>query len=104
MNESPIPPEYYICLSIVLFSIGAFGVLIRRNLVIILLCLVLMLNAATLGLITFARYYDDLSGQVLALFILVIVSTQVVAGLAMTQLVYRQRKTVNVSELRDLHS
>ena len=94
--------EWYLVLSALLFAIGAGGVLIRRNPVVILLCLELMLNAGNLALVAFSRMLGDQEGQVFALVVMVIAACEVVIGLGLIVAIYRRRLPLNVDELRGL--
>ena len=92
----------YLILSVVLFATGAFGVLIRRSPLIILLALELMLNAGNLALLAFSRALGDQDGQVFALIVMVIAACEVVVGLGIIVAAYRRRIPLNVDELRTL--
>ena len=94
--------EWYLVLSALLFAVGAGGVLIRRNPVVILLCLELMLNAGNLALVAFSRMLGDQDGQVFALIVMVIAACEVVIGLGLIVALYRRRLPLNVDELRGL--
>ena len=94
--------EWYLVLSALLFSIGVAGVLIRRSPVVILLCLELMLNAATLALIAFSRMHGDLDGQVFAVVVMVVAACEVVVGLGLIVAMYRRRISLDVDEMRRL--
>ena len=94
--------EWYVVLSALLFAVGAGGVLIRRNPVVILLCLELMLNAGNLALVAFSRMLGDQEGQVFALVVMVIAACEVVIGLGLIVAIYRRRLPLNVDELRGL--
>jgi NADH-quinone oxidoreductase subunit K len=98
-----IPVENYLYLAIVLFSIGAAGVLIRRNAIVVFMCIELMLNAANLVLITFARHYGDASGHIYVFIVMAVAAAEVAVGLAIMIAVFRQRKTIHVDDLRDMH-
>ena len=76
-----INPDWYLALGVVLFSIGALGVLVRRNVLVMFMCVELMLNAANLTFVTFARTLNDIGGQVLVFFVLVVAAAEVVVGL-----------------------
>jgi NADH:ubiquinone oxidoreductase subunit K len=89
-------------LSALLFSTGAAGVLIRRSPLVILLCLELMLNAANLALLAFARSLGDQDGQVFALIVMVVAACEVVVGLGLIVAMYRRRLPLNVDEMREL--
>ena len=86
----------YIYLSIVLFSIGAATVLVRRNAIVIFMGVELMLNATNLAFVTFARMRGSLDGQVIALFVMVVAASEVVVGLAIIMAIFRARRSVSV--------
>ena len=87
-----------IYLSAVLFTIGAAGVLLRRNAIIVFMCIELMLNAVNLTLVTFARINGDLDGQVMAFFVMVVAAAEVVVGLAIIMSIFRTRRTASVDD------
>lgn len=91
--------SYYIILAMILFSIGAAVVLIRRSAVISLMGVELMLNSANLVLITFARIHGDFAGQVMAFFVMVVAAAEVVVGLAIIVSIFRARRTTSVDEV-----
>ena len=85
--------------SAVLFSVGVYGVLARRNAVLVLMSIELMLNAVNVNLIAFAQRLGDLTGQVFALFVVAVAAAEVGIGLAIVILIYRNRETINVDEV-----
>jgi NADH:ubiquinone oxidoreductase subunit K len=85
--------------SAALFSIGVYGVLARRNAVLVLMSIELMLNAVNVNLIGFSQYWRDLTGQVFALFVIAVAAAEVGIGLAIVILIYRNRETINVNEV-----
>ncbi|MEI6374277.1 MAG: NADH-quinone oxidoreductase subunit NuoK [Actinomycetes bacterium] len=91
-------PNYYIVLSALLFTIGAVGVLVRRNAIVLFMCVELMLNATNLALVTFARVHGNLSGQVMAFFVMVVAAAEVVVGLAIIVTIFRSRRSASVDE------
>ncbi|HVV77930.1 MAG TPA: NADH-quinone oxidoreductase subunit NuoK [Mycobacteriales bacterium] len=91
-------PANYLVLAAILFSIGAFGVLIRRNAIVIFMCIELMLNAANLTLVTFSRMNGSLEGQVIAFFVMVVAAAEVVVGLAIIVAIFRTRKSASVDD------
>ena len=93
---------WYLVLSALLFAIGAGGVLIRRNPLVILLCLELMLNAGNLALLAFARANGNEEGQVFALVVMVVAACEVVVGLGLIVAMFRRRLPIDVDELREL--
>lgn len=92
-----IPLEYFIILSSLLFCLGVLGVLLRRNAIIILGCVELMLNAVNLLLTAFSTYKGDGNGQILVFFIMVVAAAEVAVGLAIISMMYRNTKSVDVS-------
>ncbi len=94
-----VPLSAYVILSSILFTIGAVGVLIRRNLIILLLSIELMFNAANINFVAFSHYFQDVSGQVFVVFVLTIAAAEVAVGLAIVIALYRSRGTVNVDDI-----
>jgi NADH-quinone oxidoreductase subunit K len=94
-----MPITYYLTVSCALFAIGAIGVLIRRNAIIIFMCIEMMLNAVNLALIAFANYYQSIDGQMLVFFVMVVAAAEVAVGLALIYVIFRNKGTVNVDEL-----
>jgi len=88
----------YLTLSMLLFSIGAAGVLVRRNAIVVFMCIELMLNATNLAFVTFSRQYGTLDGQVAAFFVMVVAAAEVVVGLAIIVSIYRTRRTTSVDD------
>ena len=91
-------PTYYIVLASILFTIGAVGVLIRRNAIVLFMCIELMLNAANLALVTFARINGSLDGQIMAFFVMVVAAAEVVVGLAIIMTIFRTRRSASVDD------
>jgi NADH-quinone oxidoreductase subunit K len=91
-------PTYYIVLASFLFTIGAVGVLIRRNAIVLFMCIELMLNAANLALVTFARINGTLDGQIMAFFVMVVAAAEVVVGLAIIMSIFRTRRSASVDD------
>jgi NADH-quinone oxidoreductase subunit K len=94
--------SWFAILSAVIFCVGAAGVLSRRNPLVILLCLELMLNGANLALITFSRLHGDADGQVFALIVMVVAACEVTIGLGLIVAMYRRRIAIDVDALRGL--
>ena len=94
--------EWYLIVSALIFSIGAGGVLTRRNPLVILLCLELMLNAANLALIAFSRMHGNSDGQIFAIIVIVVAACEVCIGLGVIVAMYRRRLPIDVDELREL--
>jgi NADH-quinone oxidoreductase subunit K len=97
-----MPIQNYIWLSIALFCIGVTGVLIRRNAIIIFMCIELMLNAVNLLLVSLSKYHHDASAQIFVFFIMVVAAAEVSVGLAIIVMVYRHTKSVDVNILNRL--
>ena len=91
-------PMNYVYLSALLFSIGASGVLLRRNAIVVFMCVELMLNASNLALVTFARVHGNLDGQVAAFFVMVVAAAEVVVGLAIIMTIFRTRRSASVDD------
>ncbi len=91
-------PTYYLMLSAALFTIGAVGVLIRRNAIVVFMCIELMLNAVNLTLITFSRIHGTLDGQIMAFFVMVVAAAEVVVGLAIIMSIFRTRRSASVDD------
>ncbi len=94
---------WFVVLSAFLFCIGATGVLTRRNPLVILLCLELMLNAANLALIAFSRMWGNGDGQIFAIIVMVVAACEVTVGLGVIVAMYRRRIPIDVDEMRELH-
>ena len=95
--------DWYLVVSALIFSIGAAGVLTRRNPLVILLCLELMLNAGNLALIAFSRMTGTGDGQVFAIIVMVVAACEVCIGLGLVVALYRRRLPIDVDEIRELH-
>ncbi len=91
-------PGYYLMLSAILFCIGAVGVLIRRNAIVVFMCVELMLNATNLALVTFSRVHGQLDGQIMAFFVMVVAAAEVVVGLAIIVTIFRTRQSASVDD------
>jgi NADH-quinone oxidoreductase subunit K len=91
--------EHYLIVSGALFSLGLLGVIMRRNLLVIYMCLELMLNAANLALVAMSRFNNNLDGQVMVFFIITVAAAEVAVGLALIVALYRKRRTAHVEDL-----
>jgi NADH-quinone oxidoreductase subunit K len=91
-------PENYVILAAVLFTIGTVGVLVRRNAIVVFMSIELMLNAANLAFVAFARMQGNLEGQVIAFFVMVVAAAEVVVGLAIIVAIYRSRRSASIDE------
>ena len=88
----------YLVLAAVLFTIGAVGVLVRRNAIVVFMCVELMLNSVNLTLVTFARTTGTIDGQLIAFFVMVVAAAEVVVGLAIIMTIYRTRRSTSVDD------
>ena len=89
---------WYLGLAAVVFSIGALGLLVRRNVLVMFMCVELMLNAVNLAFVAFARLHGALDGQVIAFFVMVVAASEVVVGLAILTSIYRSRRSASVDD------
>jgi NADH-quinone oxidoreductase subunit K len=96
---SQVPTEYYLILSAIIFVIGALGVLVRRNALIIFMCVEMMLNAVNLSLIALALQFGQLTGQIVVFFVMAVAAAEVAVGLAIVMAYIRHRDTLNVDEV-----
>jgi len=94
------PLNYYLILSAVIFAIGVIGVLVRRNLIVILMSIELMLNAVNLTFIAFARFLGSMEGQVVVVFVMAVAAAEAVIGLAIIIAVFRHRQTLDPQEMQ----
>jgi NADH-quinone oxidoreductase subunit K len=97
-----IPSSWYLVLSALLFGIGALGVLIRRNVLVMFMCIELMLNSANLAFVTFSRSLHDIGGQADVFFVLVVAAAEVVVGLGIVVAIFRRRSTAVVDDLSSM--
>jgi NADH-quinone oxidoreductase subunit K len=93
-----VNPYNYLYLAALLFTIGAVGVVVRRNAIVVFMCVELMLNAANLTLVTFSRLNGNLNGQVVAFFTMVVAACEVVGGLAIIVAIYRSRRSASIDD------
>lgn len=91
-------PANYLLLSALLFTVGAIGVLVRRNAIVVFMCVELMLNAVNLTLVTFSRIRGTLDGQIIAFFVMVVAAAEVVIGLAIIVTIFRTRQSASVDD------
>jgi NADH-quinone oxidoreductase subunit K len=97
-----LPVDYYIALSAILFTIGAVGVLVRRNAIIIFMSIELMLNSANLAFVAFARLYGSLNGQIFVFFVMAVAAAEVAVGLALIVTIFQSKQNINVDEANSL--
>jgi NADH-quinone oxidoreductase subunit K len=93
-----VNPGNYLLLSAMLFTVGAVGVLVRRNAIVVFMCVELMLNAVNLTLVTFSRLHGTLDGQIIAFFVMVVAAAEVVVGLAIILTIFRTRQSASVDD------
>jgi NADH:ubiquinone oxidoreductase subunit K len=98
-----VSTDWYLVVSALVFSVGAVGVLTRRNPLVVLLCLELMLNAANIALIAFARMWGNAEGQIFAIIVMVVAACEVCIGLGLVVAIFRRRLPIDVDEIRELH-
>ena len=97
-----ITSSYYLVLAAMIFTIGAVGVLTRRNVLVMFMCVELMLNAVNLSFVAFARALDDITGQVIVFFVLVVAAAEVAVGLAIIVAIFRRRRHATADDLQAL--
>jgi len=95
----PIGPSHYLVLSAALFMIGAIGVMVRRNVIVIFMSIELMLNAVNINLVAFSREWQHVAGQVFAVFVVVVAAAEAAVGLGIILAFYRNKETVNIDEM-----
>jgi NADH-quinone oxidoreductase subunit K len=97
-----VPTEAFIMLSLVLFILGAMGVLLRRNAIIIFMSVELMLNSANLALAAFAREWSNIDGQIFVFFIMTVAAAEVAIGLALIVSIFRSKQSINIDDLHQM--
>ena len=97
-----VTPEWYLGLAAVLFTIGAIGLLVRKNVLVMFMCVELMLNAVNLTFVTFARELDDIGGESAVFFVLVVAAAEVVIGLGIIVAIFRRRENATADDLNIL--
>jgi len=97
-----VPTQYYIILSVILFALGAMGVLIRRNAIVIFMSIELMLNAANLAFVAFSRQFQSLDGQIFVFFIMAVAAAEVAVGLALIVAIFHTKQSINVDDINSL--
>lgn len=97
-----LPVYYYLGLSIILFTIGALGVLIRRNAIVVFMSVELMLNAANLTFVAYARYWQSMNGQIFVFFIMTVAAAEVAIGLALIVTIFRTKASIDVDQISTL--
>ena len=97
-----VPQTYYIALSAILFAIGALGVLVRRNALIIFMSVELMLNAANLAFVAFSNTYRQMNGQIIAFFVIAVAAAEVAVGLALIVAIFKTKQSIDVDTMSSL--
>jgi NADH-quinone oxidoreductase subunit K len=97
-----VPVSYYLVLSVIMFALGVVGVLLRRNAIVIFMSLELMFNAANLVFVTFAAYYQTLSGQIFVFFVMTVAAAEVAVGLALMVAIFRNKRSIDVDQVNSL--
>lgn len=97
-----VPVSYYIILSAILFTIGALGVLTRRNAIVIFMSIELMLNAANLAFVAFARSFQNIGGHIFVFFVMAVAAAEVAVGLALIVTIFHKKNTIDVDEISTL--
>jgi NADH-quinone oxidoreductase subunit K len=97
-----VPTSYYIILSGVLFAIGVAGVLLRRNAILLLMSIELMLNSANLAFVAFARTFLDVGGHVFVFFVITVAAAEVAIGLALIVTIFRTKRSIDIDELHTM--
>lgn len=97
-----VPIEFYLGLSAILFTIGALGVLMRRNAIIVFMSVELMLNSANLLFVAFARMYESMNGQIFVFFVMAVAAAEVAVGLALIVAIFRTKQSIDVDEIHML--
>jgi NADH-quinone oxidoreductase subunit K len=94
-----VPTSYYLVLSAVLFTIGVIGVLVKRNPIVIFMCIELMLNAVNLSFVALGRHFGHINGQMYVIFVMAVAAAEVAIGLGIIVNLFRQRDTINIDEV-----
>jgi NADH-quinone oxidoreductase subunit K len=97
-----LPVQYYIGLSVILFTLGVMGVLVRRNAIIVFMSVELMLNAANLAFVAFARMHRSLNGQIFVFFVMAVAAAEVAVGLALIVAIFRSKHNIDIDQINNL--
>ena len=97
-----VPLSYYLALSAIMFTLGAFGIVSRRNPIVIFMSLELMFNAANLAFVSFARLYGSLNGQIFVFFVMVVAAAETAVGLALIVAIFRTKHSIDVDQMSSL--
>lgn len=99
LRGEPVSASHYVLLSMVLFTTGAFGVLMRRNALVLFMCVELMLNAVNLAFVAFAKMHGNVEGQAIVLFVMIVAAAEVAVGLGIIVGIYRRKQSANVDDM-----
>ncbi len=99
MTIPAVPPEAYLVLSGILFTIGVIGALTRRNAIVVFMCIEMMLNAVNVSFVTLSRFLQSMDGVLFAFFVMAVAAAESAVGLAIFVMIYRSRETINVDEI-----
>ncbi|HVP81040.1 MAG TPA: NADH-quinone oxidoreductase subunit NuoK [Thermodesulfobacteriota bacterium] len=102
MTIPNVPPECYLVLSGILFTIGVIGALTRRNAIVVFMCIELMLNAVNISFVALSRFLQSLDGVLFAFFVIAVAAAEAAVGLAIFVMIYRSKETINVDEINIL--
>lgn len=97
-----VQTEMYVMLAVVLFVLGALGVLIRRNAILVFMSVELMLNAANLALVAFARQWNNIDGQMFVFFVITVAAAEVAVGLALIVAIFRSKQSIDIDDLHQM--
>lgn len=100
--EFAVPTEFFIVLSMVLFVLGAMGVLLRKNAILVFMSVELMLNASNLALVAFARQWGGLDGHLFVFFVMTVAAAEVAVGLALIVTIFKNKKSINIDDLHQM--
>jgi NADH-quinone oxidoreductase subunit K len=102
MTIPNVPPECYLVLSGILFTIGVIGALTRRNAIVVFMCIELMLNAVNISFVALSRFLQSVDGVLFAFFVIAVAAAEAAVGLAIFVMIYRSKETINVDEINIL--
>ena len=100
--EFVVPTEFFFVLSLVLFVLGALGVLLRKNAILVFMSVELMLNSANLALVAFARQWNSLNGHIFVFFVMTVAAAEVAVGLALIVAIFRSKRSINIDDLHQM--
>lgn len=101
--EFAVPTEAFLMLSMVLFALGALGVLLRKNAILVFMSVELMLNAANVALVAFAREWAGVEGHIFVFFVMTVAAAEVAIGLALIVAIFRNKRSINIDALHEMH-